>query len=1404
MVNTRKIPDIDIAIVGMSSLFPEARTLGEFWENILSRKNCIREIVDKNLEEFDGYWRLDEYYSADTTAIDKTYGKIGGFIPEIEFDPIEYGIPPIHLESISTIQLFSLVLAKEALADANYSRQDSHQSLNRERTGVILGVGGCGNIAFTLATRTNIPQWEKVLRNLGYPDELVEVTLKKLTSLYAGWRESSFPGLLGNVVSGRISSYFDLGGTNCTLDAACASSLAAIKMAMAELADGSCDAVLTGGVNVDNSILAYMCFSKTPALSQEGFSRPFDATSDGIVLGDGIGMLVLKRLADAEAQGDKIYGVIRGIGSSSDGRAKSIYAPRFEGQIKALNRAYERAQVNPKEIQLIEAHGTGTIAGDLCEIKSISAVYQAEKVPNSSVAIGSIKSQIGHTRIAAGAASLIKVALGLYHKILPPTINVTKPHPQLSLDNSCFYINNEARPWIQPADGSKRRAGVSAFGFGGTNYHLIVEEYAREHQSAYRIHQLPEIFIVRADNLKILSQTCEVLAKKFSGDEGENHYRQYCNDHRHQPIPRQAARLGFVSESVEQAVEYLNIAVTLLSGDIPEAGQHPKGIYYRDGGLDPSGKVVALFPGQGSQYLNMGKDWANNYPDMREVIGECDHLFKQRNRPLLSQVIYPPTVFDQEGLDLLQKQLTKTENAQPAIGAISAGVYRILQKAGFQPDFILGHSFGEFTALWAGGVLNDRAFLELAIERGQAMQLSSQGAGAEGRMLAVNADEKGVQKWLASFPDVSITNYNSSNQTVLGGSEASIISLQKELSQAGFKATILPVANAFHTRFVDYAAQPLAGKIFQIEFGQPSVAIYSNVTARPYPHQPEAIKKILADHLRSPVAFRQSVEAIYSQGGRIFVEIGPKNILTNFVKDILKNKEHIAVALDFQSSKTQEYELRRAIVQLMVAGMAMEKFDPYQLPHQVKARKAKPSLSIKLNGGFYLNPDTKELRQKNLVEKDTLVWDSFLKSHREASFSSLDLAHQPQLVSGQEDFSGQYNEPEKELLTTDTKEVFFSPVPVGNSTKTETFANYQDKTMQNKGSQSITTMNNTTTLDRPLENMNILNDRVESQNFLSAVHQQFYQTQNQYLDLLSKIIEHQNTLSEKYKDTEVLHQGMQNFDRMLQLLQTNLQYVNDNHKYYLQSQLALLQGATIPVPTTPSFPSLQEINSTTTIPASGSEIDGKPNQELEVAKENINESPSLTPEPTIAPAPVKALELLVITPSSSKSPAAKKPTETTPENGEKAADSLQVTITNSVPSQSESVSFVATLTTDRVTSGITPIVEPVTIQVVTDAEAEAITNTLLKIVSEKTGYPVDMLDVNMELEADMGIDSIKQVEIIGAMRDLYPQIELDADTLDETWGNLRTLAQVSDYIKNLIASADAISGIARQEVKKNS
>jgi polyketide-type polyunsaturated fatty acid synthase PfaA len=968
-----------VAIVGMSSLFPEARTVGDFWNNILSRKDCIREIIDGDPKEFDGFWRLDEYYSDDPMAIDKTYGKTGGFIPEIEFDPIEFGIPPINLESIGTTQLFAMVVAKQALADAGYSREAT-SILNRERTGVVLGVGGCGNIAFTLGTRTNFPQWERVISNLGFPDEMVQLITTKLKHLYAGWRESSFPGLLGNVVSGRVASFFDLGGTNCTLDAACASSLVAVKMAIAELADGSCDAVLTGGVNVDNSILAYMCFSKTPALSKVGASRPFDATSDGIVLGDGVGMLVLKRLEDAEADGNKIYGVIRGIGSSSDGRAKSIYAPRTEGQIQALNRAYARSDVSPQQIQLVEAHGTGTIAGDLCEIKSISSVYQANQVPAASVALGSVKSQIGHTRIAAGAASLIKVTLGLYHKILPPTINVTKPHPQLALDNSCFYINDRARPWIQPVDGSKRRAAVSSFGFGGTNFHLIVEEYEAEHQSAYRLHSLPEIFIVQAANLEALSETCQKLLASFRAVDGQNHYHQYCNSHRNLSIPDDVARLGFVTESLEQTIQYLEQSINLLAGDAPKIGQHPKGIYYRDRGLNMTGKVVALFPGQGSQFINMGRDLANNYPEIRTVLAEMDRICFSQNRPRLSNSIYPPTVFSPEQLQQQKVELTKTENTQPAIGAISAGMYKLLEKSGFKPDFVLGHSFGELTALWAAGGLSDRSFYQLAIDRGNAMQLSTSEGSEAGAMLAVNANEQVLQSLMAKFDDVTITNYNSNHQTVLGGSKQSIMDLQQKFSHAGIKATLLPVANAFHTQFVKSAAEPLAKKIFQTSFNPPSIPIYSNVTAQPYSQEPEEIKKLLATHLLNPVAFKQSIEAIYERGGRVFLEIGPKNVLTSFVKEILEDKEHLTIAINLKSEKGEEYEFRRAILQLLIAGMELQTFDPYALAKPVAEAKSKPSLSIVLNGGFYLNPDTKQLRQQALVEKDTALWDTFVNS----------------------------------------------------------------------------------------------------------------------------------------------------------------------------------------------------------------------------------------------------------------------------------------------------------------------------------------------------------------------------------------------------------------------------------------
>lgn len=474
-----------IAIVGLGGVFPEARNVWEFWENIVSKKNCIRELPDSF--DFDGYYRKEDYYDPDPKARDKTYAKKAGYLPEVQFDPLEFGIPPTSLESISQLQLMALLVAKETLQDAGLLKNDNN-SILRSRTGVILGVAGLGGTGFQLAIRLEYPNWSRVIENSGIPEKKVSEIVEKLRALYIDWNEDSFPGFLGNVTAGRIANRFDLGGINCTVDAACASSMGAIKMAVSELSEGNCDAVLTGGVQVDNDVMGFLCFSKTPALSFKGVCRPYDADSDGMLMGAGVGMMVLKRLEDAQRDRDKIYAVIKGIGASSDGRANSIYAPRKSGQLTALRNCYHKAGISPGDIQLIEGHGTGTNAGDTCEISAMLEFF-AEVSPRS-IALGSVKSQIGHLRAAAGAASMIKMTLSLYHKILPPTINIHKPNPGLAAQDAPLYLNTEPKPWTCPDDKSVRRGAVSSFGFGGTNFHIILEEYRNHNQTdlAFPVH----------------------------------------------------------------------------------------------------------------------------------------------------------------------------------------------------------------------------------------------------------------------------------------------------------------------------------------------------------------------------------------------------------------------------------------------------------------------------------------------------------------------------------------------------------------------------------------------------------------------------------------------------------------------------------------------------------------------------------------------------------------------------------------------------------------------------------------------------------------------------------------------------------------------------------------------------
>ncbi|MFK7807238.1 MAG: beta-ketoacyl synthase N-terminal-like domain-containing protein, partial [Saprospiraceae bacterium] len=494
-----------IAVIGLSSIFADAKNIEEFWNNIITGKDSIKEVPNNR-------WPIEDYYDPDMSAPDKTYCKVGGFMPEVDFNPMEFGLPPNILEVTDASQLLGLVAARDAFIDAGYDPKSSDKFSKelREKTGVLLGVGGGQKLITPLIARLQYPIWEKALRASGVSEADIPRIVDKMKKAYVGWNENSFPGLLGNVISGRITNRFDLGGINSVVDAACAASLSAIKMALSELVEGRSDMMLTGGVDTDNSPFMYMSFSKTPAFSKSGKISPFADAADGMLIGEGIGMLVLKRLRDAQRDGDRIYSVIKGVGASSDGRFKSVYAPRPSGQALAMRRAYEDAGYEPKTVGLIEAHGTGTGAGDPTEFTSMDMVFSADNPKKHHIALGSVKSQIGHTKAAAGAAGMVKAALALHHKVLPPTINVDKPNSKFNnFEESSIYINTEARPWLK--EENPRRTGCSAFGFGGINVHITMEEYDADKALEYRLHQPYKTILLQATSANELLIECQSI-----------------------------------------------------------------------------------------------------------------------------------------------------------------------------------------------------------------------------------------------------------------------------------------------------------------------------------------------------------------------------------------------------------------------------------------------------------------------------------------------------------------------------------------------------------------------------------------------------------------------------------------------------------------------------------------------------------------------------------------------------------------------------------------------------------------------------------------------------------------------------------------------------------------------------
>ncbi|MFX0082695.1 MAG: SDR family NAD(P)-dependent oxidoreductase [Candidatus Hodarchaeota archaeon] len=875
-----------IAIIGLGGLFPDAEDIPQFWKNIVNKNYSITEVpIDR--------WEPEIFYDKDHSSPDKSYTKIGGFVKKFEFKSIKYRIPPKMAERMDLVQIWAIITAKEALLDAGYP----FDGKKRLPIAIIVGnsLGGdkqrlsnkrilFNEIKYRINEASSLMILKKEEKN-----NLLNFLEDKIINQIPVINEDTMPGELSNIIAGRVANVFNLTGKSMTIDAACASSLAAIDTAVNGLLVKDYDTVLVGGVDSSMDPQTYIKFCKIGALSEDG-SYPFDARANGFVMGEGAGFLVLKRLEDALRDENKIYAIIMGYGGSSDGKGKGITAPNPDGQKLAILRALKNSNISPSDIQYLECHGTSTVVGDATELNVLDDVF-SERNEKQKLAIGSIKSQIGHLKSAAGIAGIIKTVLALHNKIIPPSINISTLNPTINWDTAPYYVNTEPIEWLTPKTGI-RRAGVSSFGFGGANYHVILEEF------------LPQSY-------------------EISSIEKARSY-PLCEEHMY--------------DHFEPQLDHLS---TPYSTDL-----------------------CFLFSGQGSQYVGMSRELYEKFQVVKDTLDKANDICKDFGGFDLLEVIFgSPNLSQEENSNRLQQ----TEFTQPAIYSVEMALLQLFKTKDLTPGIVGGHSLGEFVALTTAGVLSFEDGLKIVIKRGEAM--SKLPLGVQCSMAAIFISPEVVEKTLdeLSIDDVSISNYNSTSQTVISGELSAVESVVKVFSEKEIRALKLNVSNAFHSKFVTHAEEKLESFLKTIEFKSPRIPVFSNVTGKIYPDNPDKIKSILLKQITSPVRWVDEILNIYQNGGRKFIEIGPKKALFFFTKDILKKYKDIEVDFTLSPKSSEEEHIQKIFEKFSSIKSASPideiKTQPPAIPDQKpKISKKSPTLEKNQNS-LISNEDLSKLKQ---------------------------------------------------------------------------------------------------------------------------------------------------------------------------------------------------------------------------------------------------------------------------------------------------------------------------------------------------------------------------------------------------------------------------------------------------------
>ena len=1247
-----------IAIVGIACVFPKAGGLHDYWSNVRDGVDAITEIPESA-------WKTSDYYDADPKSPDMTYGRRGGFIDPVEFEPMAFGIPPRDLEATDTTQLLGLHVARQALEDAGYGPDG--REFDRDKTSVILGVSGTLPLVIPLGARLGHPIWRKALEDAGVDRETTDDVIERIGEGYVPWQENSFPGLLANVVAGRIANRLDLHGTNCIVDAACASSLSAVHLAALELESGRADMVLSGGLDTFNDIFMYMCFSKTPALSATGNAQPFNAQADGTILGEGVGVLVLKRLGDAERDGDRIYAVIKGIGSSSDGKGQAVYAPAPEGQARALRAAYDNAGVRPDTIELVEAHGTGTRVGDATEAKGLTTVYREASAEGTWCALGSVKSMVGHTKAAAGAAGLIKTAMALHHKTLPPTIKVESPNEAVAPGETPFYVNTEKRPWL-PKSGHPRRAGVSAFGFGGSNFHCVVEEYESKATEADWDGRDQVIAFSAPDRAALAAQL-----EAFEAGGGWGDIRGRAEESRAAFDASHHIRLLVVAERGGTPVsDLVGMALSQLK-DERASWTLPQGIYFGSGAA--KGKWAACFPGQGAQYVGMLRELACRFPAAADTLAAAAEVTLG-----LADHIYPHPAFDDATRSHQEDALRATDTAQPAIGAVSLGALRVLEQFGLSPDATCGHSYGELVALCAAGRLRPMELYQLSRRRGELM---ATGDGDHGSMLAVAAELEWVKQFLRTHDlDLIVANHNAPEQAVLSGVTYEIERAQDLLAREGVRVKRLAVAAAFHSSLVAQAGAPFSESLTSIELTGCDVPVYANATGAAYPERSTEARELLASQLTSPVEFVGCVRSMFDDGVRTFVEVGPGRRLSALVDEILAGEDITTVAIDASSGRRAGLvDLARCLAQLAAAGhaVALDRWDDGALDRwRREIARGKPTMTVPISGVNHVEPRPKRPpRAASPAPVTTMTSDpQLLAEAMRASQASLQA-----LVRLQEQ-------------TADVHRRFLES---------------QERTIQ-----AIAGQQGLLPPGRVADAPPVLPEAVVEQTAAPVTEPAGLPT---------------SSTADAPARTHADAPGVA----------AALLSVVAEKTGYPEEMLELSMGLDADL----GIDSIKRV-----------EI-------LSALQERLPNAPVVAPEHL---GEIQTLgQIVEFLSGSSAEPAA----PSTAPAADHGAEPVDATPTGGA------LDVLTSGTREAPTNG--------------SVDGSRISEVLLGVVADKTGYPVGMLDVSMNLDADLGIDSIKRVEILAALQEALPEAPVVAP---DQLGELRTLSQIVDVLSN---GADAAS-----------